>query len=387
MRKNIQICLLSAALICGSYPTLAASKPTYKGKMEMGQLLYFNGNIDQAIRAFKYASQLDPNAFDPHLNLVNIYVQKKDMGAAIEEAREGLKLKPKHRDLHLILGNLLRTEAGNKTGEEQQKMLDEAAAELHVAEELGASKAMVNSTLAVVHVQRGDFDKALEHCDKAIDAKQEMPDAHLIRGILKFKKGDKETAVKELDLAIKQKGKNAEARNTKADILFADGKVDQAMEEYKRALKDDEKYHQSMVGVANILIKNQKWEEALAQLEKAQEIKPEDANITYSIAICLEKLGKTDPAIQKFNEGIMMDNNPTTKTQIQAHVRDLQKANFLNVPGLGAVGGGGLGPGMSQPVGSGLFSVGSSFYNESFKDMIKIKAPGEKEEKEAKPKK
>ena len=347
----------------------------------MGQLLYFNGNIEQAIRAFKYASQLDPNAFDPHLNLVNIYVQKKDMAAAIEEAREGLKLKPKHRDLHLILGNLLRTQASEKSGEEQQKMLDEAAAELHLAEELGANKAMVNSTLAVVHVQRGDFDKALEHCDKAIEVKEVLPDAHLIKGILKFKKGDKETAMKELDTAIKQKGKNAEARNTKADILFADGKVDEALAEYKRALKDDEKYHQSMVGVANILIKTQKWEEALAQLEKAQEIKPDDANIIYSIAICLEKLGKTAPAVQKFNEGILVDPNPTTKSQIMKHVQDLQNQNFLNVPSLGGIGGG-LGPGMSQPVGNGLFGVGSSFYTQSFKDMIKIKSPDEKEKED-----
>ncbi|MBX9687614.1 MAG: tetratricopeptide repeat protein [Candidatus Obscuribacterales bacterium] len=114
-----------AALTLGGFisagqPLSAATKPTYASKMQMGQLLYFNGNVDQAIRAFKYAAQLKPDAFDPHLNLVNIYVQKQDFQAAVEECREGLKLKPNHRDLHLILGNLLRNMAGSSKDADEQ---------------------------------------------------------------------------------------------------------------------------------------------------------------------------------------------------------------------------------------------------------------------------
>lgn len=386
LRNRLLVCLSIGIL---SFPVLPAfaKAATYASKMQLGQLLYFNGNIEQAIKAFKYAIQLDPKAFEPHLNLVNIYVQKQDFPAALEECREGLKLKPKHRDLHLILGNLLRTMSSSKTGEEQQKLLDEAAKELKEAEDLGANKALVHQTLAVVHVQRGDFDKAMEHVDTALDAKDNLPDAHLIRGILKFKKGEKEIAMKELDTAIKQKGKNAEGRNTKADILFSEGKVDEALAEYKRALEDDEKYHQSMVGIANILIRREKWEEALTHLQKAAEIKPDDANIIYSIAICLEKLGKPELAIPKFNEGILVDSNPVTKTQIQAHVRELQQKQFMSIPSLiSPTGGSAIGPGSATPVGSGLFGAGSPFFNQSFKDMIRIKAPGEKSEKEEKSK-
>lgn len=353
-----------------------AEKPDYNKKMQLGQLLFFNGNVDRAIKAFKDAAALKPDAFDPHFSLVNIYVQKGEFENAAEEARACLKLKPNHRDLHLVHGNLLRNLASSKTSdpEEQKRLLDEAVKALAEAERLGAKKHVIHSTLSVVHIQRGDLDKALEHCEKAIEENDKNPDAHLIRGILKFKKGEKDLALKEIDTAIEQKGKNAEARNTKGDILVGMGKHDEAMKEYEAALEDDGKYHLSMVGIANLLIQKQKWEEALKHLLKASEIKSGDANILYSVGVCYEKLGKIDDAVKYFNDGIIVDPNQNTKNQILMHVRQLQQKNFL---GPGLMSPGGIGDGAVP--GNQLFGPGSSFFNESFKDMIKIKPAGKKE--------
>lgn len=358
----------------------AAEKPTYAKKMQLGQLLYFNGNVDHAIRAFKYAASLKPDAFEPHLNLVNIYVQKQDMPEAIDECREVLKLKPNHRDIHLILANLLRNQAGSETNkEEQTKLLDQAAKEAEQAGELGADEALIHNTLGILAVQKGEHDKALEHINKAIDKNYKLPDAHLIKGVLTFKKGDKEGALKEIDIAIKQKGKHAEARNTKADILTSMNKHTEAMEEYKKATEDDPNFHQALSGIANILIQQQKYEEALEKLEKAHSIRPNDKNINYSIAVCHEKMGQIDKAIPYFNEGLMSETDATMAAQIRMHVQQLQNGHMFNLPGIGTTTSGGVGPG------SGLNNnnYGDSFFGESFKDLIKIKpANNGKEEKQ-----
>jgi tetratricopeptide (TPR) repeat protein len=373
---------LVAAAAFLNQPAACAGKPSYDSKMQLGQSLQFNGNLEQAIKAYKYAASLKPNAFDPHFLLVNIYAQQQDFKAAAEECRVALRIKPGNRDLHLLLGNLDRTLAGNTADPaEQKQLLAEAVKELEAAEECGASPALVQSTLAVLHVQTGNFDKAMEHVDKALDKNDKQPDAHLIRGILKYKKGDKQEAMKELDIAVQQKGKNAEARNTKADILFADGKSDEALDEYKRALEDDPKYLQSMAGIANIYMQRQKWDEALTWYEKAQEARPGDATVIYSVAICLEKMGKVDMAIKKFQEGMLADPNRETSAQIRSHVQELQQKQLFSVPGLNVPGGSAVGPGTP---GSELFGPGSSFFNQSFKDMIKIQTPGENEDKKEK---
>jgi lipopolysaccharide biosynthesis regulator YciM len=118
------------------------SKPTYASKMQLAQLLYFNGNVDGAINAFLYAASLNPNAFEPHLSLVNLYVQRGEVDKAIEHCYEGIRIKPKNKDLHLVLGNLLRT----------QGKLTEALEEIQKAKEAGAPEALCENTMGMIHL-------------------------------------------------------------------------------------------------------------------------------------------------------------------------------------------------------------------------------------------
>lgn len=368
--------LLSAVL--ASPPAMAAGKPNYDKKMQLGQLLYFNGNVDQAIKAFRTAASLKPTAFEPHLNLVNIYVQKGEIPQAIDECHEVLKIKEKHRDVHLILGNLLRSQAGNeKDPDEQKKMLKEAEQEVAAAEALGADPAMVHNTIGIIKVQQGDTDGAMKHMEQALSANQKLPDAHLVKGVLHFKKGEKDLALKHLDLAIKHKAnKNAEARNTKADILFTMGKVDEAMEEYKKAATDDPRYAAAWSGQGNIHIQRKDYDKAKDCLEKAQAIKA-DKNVMYSLGVCKEKMGDIAGAVGDFEQGVMLDEDPMMKAQIKLHIQQLRQGQmFKNVPAIGTDFATGIGPNAN------LANPGLMFGGESFKDMIKIGGTGKEKKKD-----
>lgn len=359
-------------------PAFAAAKPNYDKKMQLGQLLYFNGNVDQAIKAFRTAASLKPGAFEPHLNLVNIYVQKGELPQAIEECHEVLKIKEKHRDVHLILGNLLRSQAGNeKDPEEQKKMLKEAEEQVKIAEELGADPAMVHNTIGIIKVQQGETDAAMTHMEHALQANQKLPDAHLVKGVLHFKKGEKEQALKHLDLAVKHKGgKNAEARNTKADILFTMGKHDEAMEEYKKAASDDPRHAPAWSGQGNIHIQRKDYDKAKECLEKAQAIKV-DKNVMYSLAVCKEKMNDIPGAIGDFEQGVMLDDDPTMKAQIKLHIQQLRQGQlFKNIGAIGEFAPG-IGPNAN------LSNPSAMFGTESFKDMIKIGGPSKDKKKDS----
>src|SRR5262245_46832033 len=108
----------SAAASVGAPFAIAGGQPSYAHKMEMAQMLFFNGDINGAIRAFEFAATLNPKAFEPHLNLLNLYLQKGGddaMEKACHECDEVLKRKPNQKDTHLIYGNLLRTQANSIT--------------------------------------------------------------------------------------------------------------------------------------------------------------------------------------------------------------------------------------------------------------------------------
>src|SRR5262249_8850205 len=146
--------------------------------------LFFNGDIDRAIHAFETAAELNPKAVEPHQNLVNLYIQKGDMPNMVkagDECQEVLKRKPGNKDIHLIYGNILRTEAGMETDQAAQKSkLEEAAKEVQQAEDLNAPEAMCENTISMIELQLGDIDNALKHVEHAIDKQPTFPDAHLI---------------------------------------------------------------------------------------------------------------------------------------------------------------------------------------------------------------
>lgn len=355
-------------------PAQAAAKPNYDKKMQLGQLLYFNGNVDQAIKAFKTAASLKPTAFEPHLNLVNIYVQKGEIPEAVEECHEVLKIKEGHRDVHLILGNLLRSMASSESDpDKQKKLLEEAVAEVEKAQSLKADPALIHNTLGIIRVQQGEHDKAMEHMESALSANQKLPDAHLVKGVLHFKKGEKEKALHHLDQAIKHKNnKNAEARTTKADILFTMNKHDEALTEYKKASEDDPRHQPAWAGQGNIYIQRKEFEKAKDCLDKAVAIKA-DKNSLYSLAVCKEKMGDIDGAIKDFDAGMMTDTDPTMKAQIRLHVQQLQQGQlFKGVPQVGEYNGG-IGPNSAL--------TNPNFFGSSFKDMIKIGTGKESKEK------
>jgi tetratricopeptide (TPR) repeat protein len=415
LRLSLPLVSLSLGLNLAVAPAQSASKPTYARKMEIGQLLYFNGDIDRAISAFRMAGELNPKAFEPHLNLVNLFIQKgtpENLALAAEECREVLKRKPGHRDVHLILSNIMRTDAGTETNpEEQKKKLAEAMKEAEEAEKLGANEAMCENQIGVILLQMGDTDGALTHIDQAIRKQNNFSDAHLIRAVLLFKKltsapstsQDPAVVLKELnspekkkqvdeilaelDTAIEQKGGvNAEAYNTKADILFALQRFDDAVIAYKKAADQEARYAQAWAGLGNCYAqlagsvsddskKRDHISNAKDAYDKAKRLKPNDKNIVYGLAVMLEKMGSINDAVQEFNNGLMLETDPLMKAQIQMHVQQLMGGAGMNVGGFGS----GVGAGQMGTVGNNIFTSGA--LSQPMKDLIKIKAPPGKEEK------
>ena len=349
--------LLVALVVACAVPESVSAKPSAGDKMQLGELMFFNGNIDGAINAFRQALVLDPKLWTAHLNLVNMYIQKQDFPTAIEECREVLKIKPGNRDVHLILGNLLRA----------QNDLDGAAEHLKAAIDNGASPAMAHNALGLTLLQKGDFNGAEEHITAALDKQKKFPDAHLTLGVVKFKKNDKEGALKEFDMAVQQKGgKYPEAHNAKGDILAAGGSWKEALVEYQKAAEEDPKYAQAHANVANAYFQLNDLDKAREAYLKARELNPQDKNILYGLALMYEKTDRIPEALAEFQNAVMLETDPEMSAKINLHMQQLRTQGGMqfSLGGLGS----------SAPTMPGLYQNINPF-GTSFSDMIKIKPP------------
>lgn len=72
----------------------------------LGSCHYDRGDIDAAIRSFKYAIQLEPNFPDAYNNLGNALKESGDLDEAIQCYRAALRLKPDHPHAYNNLGKL-----------------------------------------------------------------------------------------------------------------------------------------------------------------------------------------------------------------------------------------------------------------------------------------
>jgi len=376
-RYHSRIFFLAAGLALCVSPVLAEHKATYSEKMQMGQMLYFNGDVDRAIRAFEQAAELNQKAAEPHTMLLQLYTQKggaEYMDKAIKECHEVLERKP-NKDIHLVLGNLLRNAAGSEPDAAKQKeKLDEASKEILEAEKEGAKRSLCEYTIGMIDLQQGNTDQASAHVEEAIKDQPDFADAHLVHGVLMFKEATKAGAdgkpkdfsdpavqqslnkvIDELDVAIKQKPKNAEAHNTKAEILLALGKNSEAEDEYNKTITDEPRYSQAWVGIGSIEAQLAAKEteadkqqvhikKAREAFEKAKALNPNDKNISYGLALLLEKMGLFNEAATEFENCMMLETDTLTKANIQMHIQQLRGVQQLTplggaMPGVPGVGG------------------------------------------------
>jgi tetratricopeptide (TPR) repeat protein len=131
----------------------------------IGYTLVFQGKLDEAAAHLAEALRLDPNSAQPHYSLGQILVQRGKINEAITHFGEALQLKP---DWIEPMNNLAWLLAASK--ETTIRNPDKAVKLARRACELtNYKKTALLDTLAVAYAAAGDFSKAIETAEKALE--------------------------------------------------------------------------------------------------------------------------------------------------------------------------------------------------------------------------
>jgi tetratricopeptide (TPR) repeat protein len=286
-------------------------------KLELGEMLFFNGNPKAAEKAFTGAIALNPDLYQAHLDLASLYQQNGNLQGAISQYREIVRLHNKERDAYFTLGILLKDQ-GN---------LDEAITNLEKALIL-PSKVQETDTeniLAFTLISNGNPSAALIHFEHLLDSsgKAQQPDWILGKAMALFKLNKGTEASIEIDHALSLRPNNPAAHNLKGDVLSASGRKDEAIEEYSKAIQDDPLFYQGYLSLGNLYLKDKQFALAKDIFQKGEKIKPDDKNILYGLAYALENCGDVKAAIEKYQSVLSFERNPSERDTIQAHLREL----------------------------------------------------------------
>ena len=122
-----------------------------------------------------------------------------------------------------------------------------------------------------------------------------------------FEQGNYEKALQQIDNAIQQTPDNPDYLSTKGIFLHRMNDVMRAVDSYQRAIKVDPNHSFSHYNLGLIFMKEGKVLQAIQQWEAVLKTKPNDIDSNFNIAVALTQLGKTKQAIPFYKKILELD--------------------------------------------------------------------------------
>ena len=229
------------------------------------ELLYKNGQVDEAITHFQKSLEINPDNAEAHINLGNCLCRERRIDEAIVQYRKALEIKPDHPRAHNDLGLCLFMSG----------RMDEAIAQFQKALEIQPDYARACFNLGNLFNQQKRMDEAIAQFQKALEIQPDFADARMNLG----------------------------------DVFSRLGRTDEAITQFQRAAEIQPDNAEAYYNLGNVLAQQGRIGEAITQYEKALRIKPDDADTHYNLAGGYFQLGRTNEAITHYRKVLKIQPN------------------------------------------------------------------------------
>jgi tetratricopeptide (TPR) repeat protein len=169
----------------------------------------------------------NPDSWLAHNNLGNFLFEQGQVDEAMAHYRRAVEMQPAYATAHYNLGEVLR----------QKGQEDEAIAHFRRALEIRPDYADAHNSLGVVLLRRGQVDEALVHLRQALEIRPDRAEDHNNLANVLWQKGQIEEAIAHFRTAVEIRPAYAMAHYNLGQILQQDGRVREAISHYERALE------------------------------------------------------------------------------------------------------------------------------------------------------
>jgi Flp pilus assembly protein TadD len=220
------------------------------------------GWLDEAIKEFKKAIDLDPNSAHAHDNLATVYSEKKLYREALKEYLTALELEPDSATAHYNLACFLAT-----------------------------------------HGQ----EMAVDEYKEAIELDPEYPDAHLNLGMTYADMDRREEAATEFKAAIELDPADPLARHELAAMMMDDGDYRDAIAQLNEVVRLEPENFEGHLDLGICFAQKGFYEEAQRCYVRARELNPDDVLLNYNVAALYALWDKPHDALEALKKAIEKD--------------------------------------------------------------------------------
>jgi protein O-mannosyl-transferase len=196
---------------------LAVTEGNYVAHDCLGDALYHQGRVDEAIAHYQQVLEIRPDYAETHINYGVALRQQGQPGKAMIHFQQALEIQPNSAETHCNLGAILR----------RQGQLENAVAHLQKALALQPDFFEAHGNLGIALFESGRTDEAIAHFTKASELRPGDAFAHFNLGHALLKSGRVDEAIMHFQKTLALRPDHAQA---KKDLALALRKQSQSKE-------------------------------------------------------------------------------------------------------------------------------------------------------------
>jgi Flp pilus assembly protein TadD len=220
------------------------------------------GWLDEAVKEFRHAIELDPEAAHPHDNLATVYAEQKKLREALDEHLTALRLDPESATVHFNLAAFLSAHA---------------------------------------------TDLALESYRTALTLDPAFPDAQLNLGLTLADEGQVEEALAALRIAVEQAPEDPLPRHELASLLMDEGEYRAAIGQLKEVTRLAPDLFDAWLDLGIAYAQQGFYAEAERAYAGAAHLRPDDLLLNYNLGGLHALWGKPESALAAVRRALSID--------------------------------------------------------------------------------
>jgi len=267
MTRSSALVLVAALVV--SAPPAAAQAPSATAYFEFlrGRHLESQGQIAQALDAYRLAAEADPRSAAIHAEMATLNARANRTDDATRAARKALEIDPANADAHWVLGTIY-------------------ASELEGRLEAGPADA----------APRPSVEDAISHLEQARPRRPFDSTLALTLGRLYLAQREWTKAVDVLGPLLEREPEHAEAAYLLAQAQMGGGDLDGAAASLDTVIEIEPRFSRALIDRADVAMRQRRWDEAAAAFAKAAEALPDNPDLKLRQAAALMRGGRHDAA-------------------------------------------------------------------------------------------
>lgn len=269
---------------------------TMEGTFFTGQAAFLMNEILAARIHLEKAVRIDPKQTDIHATLASVYLDQRDLSAAISSYQRVIELDPKRTDAHIGLGSVFI----------RMNRFADAVGVLEKARTHEPRNMQILLDLGGAYLETQDFTRAAETFEAYLDLKPEMAwPGYQKLGQARMSLEDYDKAIEAFAQAAALSPEDPDIALSLAEAYQKAGRLDKAEETFAKMASANPDEAKSYYGrILRMYDEANQPEKAIEAARTIMELDPEDVFASYNLGLMYQRIDRFKDAIEAFRKSL-----------------------------------------------------------------------------------